>query len=58
MTALFFFVLHMGYDLPMMIGAAAMCVITGYVYEKTRSIWGSSLLHFVVGFVPKMIGII
>ena len=58
MTALFFFVLHMGYDLPMMFGAAALCVITGYIYEKTRSIWGSVLLHFVVGFVPKMVGII
>jgi len=58
MTALFFFVLHMGYDLPMMFGAALLCVITGYVYEKTRSVWGSILLHFAVGFVPTVIGII
>ena len=58
MTALFFFVLHMGYDLPMMFGAAVLCVVTGYVYEKTKSVYGSILLHFVVGFVPTMIGII
>ena len=58
MTSLFFFVLHMGYDLPMMFGAAVLCVVTGYVYEKTKSVWGSILLHFVVGFVPTMIGII
>ena len=58
MTALFFFVLHMGYDLPMMFGAAILCVVTGYVYEKTKSVYGSILLHFVVGFVPTMIGII
>lgn len=58
MTALFFFVLHMGYDLPMMFGAAVLCVVTGYLYEKTRSVYGSILLHFVVGFVPTMIGII
>ena len=29
-TALFFFVLHMGYDLPMMFGAAVLCAVTGY----------------------------
>ena len=29
MTALFFFVLHMGYELPMMFGAAVMCAVTG-----------------------------
>lgn len=58
MTSLFFFVLHMGYDLPMMFGAAVLCAVTGYVYEKTKSVYGSILLHFVVGFVPTMIGII
>jgi len=58
MTALFFFVLHMGYEIPMMIGAGVMCAVTGYIYEKTKSVWGSILLHVVIGFVPKMIGII
>ena len=58
MTSLFFFVLHMGYDLPMMFGAAVLCAVTGYVYEKTKSVYGSILLHFVVGFVPTVIGII
>ena len=57
MTALFFFVLHMGYELPMMFGAAVLCVVTGYLYEKNRSVWGSILIHFIVGFVPKIIGV-
>ena len=57
MTALFFFVLHMGYELPMMFGAAVLCVVTGYLYEKNKSVWGSILIHFVIGFVPKIIGV-
>ena len=57
MTALFFFVLHMGYDLPMMFGAAVLCVVTGYLYEKTKSVYGSIIIHFVIGFVPKIIGV-
>ena len=57
MTGLFFFVLHMGYELPMMFGAAVLCVATGYLYEKNKSVWGSILIHFVIGFVPKIIGV-
>ena len=57
MTSLFFFVLHMGYNLPMMFGAAILCAVTGYLYEKTKSVYGSILIHFVIGFVPKIIGI-
>lgn len=56
-TALFFFVLHMGYDLPMMFGAAVLCAVTGYLYENTKSVWGSILVHFVIGFVPKILGV-
>ena len=57
MTALFFFVLHMGYGLPMMFGAAVLCVVTGYLYESTKSVYGSIIIHFVIGFVPKIIGV-
>lgn len=57
MTALFFFVLHMGYELPMMFGAAILCALTGYLYEKNKSVWGSILIHFVIGFMPKIIGV-
>ena len=57
MTALFFFVLHMGYGLPMMFGAAVLCVVTGYLYESTKSVYGSIIIHLVIGFVPKIIGV-
>ena len=57
MTALFFFVIHMGYELPMMFGAAILCALTGYLYEKNKSVWGSILIHFVIGFVPKIVGV-
>ena len=56
-TSLFFFVLHMGYDIPMMFGAAILCAATGYLYEKTKSVYGSTLIHLVIGFVPKMLGV-
>ena len=57
MTGLFFFVLHMGYELPMMFGAAVLCIVTGYLYEKNKSVYGSILIHFVIGFVPKIVGV-
>ena len=58
LTSLFFFVLHMSYPLYYMTIAALFCVATGYFYEKNRNIWGCALLHFVIGFMPRALGIL
>lgn len=58
LTSLFFFVLHMSYPLYYMVIAGLFCVATGYFYEKNRNIWGCALLHFVIGFMPRALGIL
>lgn len=58
LTSLYFFVLHMSYPLYYMVIAGVFCVATGYFYEKNRNIWGCALLHFVIGFMPRALGIL
>ncbi|MBR2675965.1 MAG: CPBP family intramembrane metalloprotease [Solobacterium sp.] len=57
-TALFFFIIHFQYPLYYMTGAMVLCMITGYLYEKYPSIWGPVLIHFVIGFLPRCLGIL
>ena len=57
-TALFFFIIHVQYPLYYMTGALVLCMITGYLYEKYPSIWGPVLIHFVIGFLPRCLGIL
>lgn len=58
LTSLYFFVMHMSYPLYYMTIAGLFCVATGYFYEKNRNIWGCALLHFVIGFMPRALGIL
>lgn len=30
---------------------------TGYLYERDRNIWGAALIHFVIGFMPRALGL-
>ena len=56
-NGIFFAVLHMNYPLYYLIGAGLLCIGTGYLYERDRNIWGSSLIHFVIGFMPRALGL-
>ncbi|MCR5835264.1 MAG: CPBP family intramembrane metalloprotease [Lachnospiraceae bacterium] len=56
-NGLFFMILHMNYPLYYMVGAGILCIATGYIYEHYRDIWGSSLIHFVIGFMPRALGL-
>jgi len=58
LTALYFFILHMSYPLYYMVVACIFCLATGYYYETNRNIWGCALLHFVIGFFPRSLGIL
>ncbi len=53
-----FFILHMQYALYYMTGALLLCLVTGILYEKDRNIWGSILIHFAIGFMPRCLGVL
>lgn len=56
-NAMFFAILHMNYPLYYMLCAGLLCLFTGYLYERDRNIWGSVLIHFVIGFMPRALGL-
>ena len=57
MLGLFFASLHMNYPLYYLLGAGLLCFGTAYLYERDRNIWGSVLIHFVIGFMPRALGL-
>ncbi len=57
-TSVLFFIIHMQYPLYYMCGAMVLCALTGYIYEKHPNIWGPVLIHFVIGFLPRSLGIL
>jgi len=57
MTGIFFAILHMNYPLYYLMGAGLLCFGTAYLYERDENIWGSVLIHFVIGFMPRAIGL-
>ena len=56
-TSLFFGILHMAYPMYYILGAVFLCSLTGYMYERDKNIWGTVLIHFVVGFMPRALGL-
>ena len=56
-NGIFFMILHMNYPVYYLICAGLLCIITGYLYERDKNIWGSTLIHFVVGFMPRALGL-
>ncbi|MBO7703458.1 MAG: CPBP family intramembrane metalloprotease [Solobacterium sp.] len=56
-TSLFFFIIHVQYPLYYMLGAALLCLSTGYLYRKYPTIWGPVLVHMAIGFLPRCFGI-
>lgn len=57
-TSMFFAALHVYKGLAMCIGAAVMSVLLGILYRKDRNIWGISLIHYTVGLVPNLLGVV
>lgn len=57
-TAMFFFVLHLQYQLYYMTGAFLLCFFTGLMYERDRNIWGAVMIHFALGFLPRCFGVL
>ena len=54
---LLFSVFHMHYRTITFLGAGIMCFVTGILYERDKNIWGVWILHFVLGVLPRTIGL-
>ncbi|MDO5155277.1 MAG: CPBP family intramembrane metalloprotease [Eubacteriales bacterium] len=52
-----FALFHVNYQLYYIIGAGLLNYVTGRIYEKDHTIWGCSMIHFCVGFLPRAMGL-
>lgn len=55
--SMIFGILHICYPMYYMLCAGLLSFVTGYIYEKDKSIWGCILVHFFIGFFPMAIGV-
>ncbi len=56
MSALVFGAFHVVYGIRMMCLAMALSLLTGWIFQKERSVWGPALAHFCMGFFPACFG--
>ena len=50
LSALTFGLFHVVYGAPMMLAAMLLSLITGWIFQKYRCVWGCAAAHFAVGF--------
>ena len=50
LSALSFALFHVVYGVQMMLAAMALSLITGWIFQKYRCVWGCAAAHFAVGF--------
>ena len=55
-SALSFGAFHVVYGFRMMILAALLSLVTGWLFHRERCVWGCALLHFTCGFFPACFG--
>ncbi len=55
--SMIFGILHVSYPMYYMFCAALLSLITGYIYEKDKNIWGCIMVHFFIGFFPMAMGV-
>ena len=56
LCALTFAVFHVVYGLQMMLLAMALSLITGWIFQRIRCVWGCAVIHFALGFFPRCFG--
>ncbi len=56
MSALTFGAFHVVYGIRMMLLAMALCLVTGWIFRRERSVWGCAVAHFACGFFPACFG--
>lgn len=57
MSAVTFGAFHVAYGIRMMLLAMALSLITGWIFQKERSVWGCAVAHFACGFFPACFGL-
>jgi len=50
-TSLLFAIMHLPYGFPFMVGAFALSVALGILYEYQEDMWGCALLHWLLGYL-------
>ena len=50
LCALVFGLFHVVYGAPMMLLSMALCLLTGWIFQKYRCVWGCAAAHFAIGF--------
>lgn len=56
MSALTFGAFHVVYGIRMMLLAMALSLVTGWIFQRERSVWGCAVAHFACGFFPACLG--
>ena len=57
LAALTFAAFHVAYGIEMMVAAAALSLVTGWIFLRERAVWGCAVAHFCCGFFPLCFGI-
>lgn len=55
--SILFALYHVNYPLYYIICAGVLNFVTGRIYEKDHNIWGCTMIHFCVGFLPRAMGL-
>lgn len=56
MSALTFGAFHVVYGIRMMLLSMALSLVTGWLFQRERSVWGCAIAHFACGFFPTCFG--
>ena len=56
LCALLFAIFHVVYGLQMMLLSMALSLLTGWIFQKFRCVWGCAVVHFSLGFFPACFG--
>ena len=56
MSALTFGAFHVVYGIRMMLLAMALSLVTGWIFQHERAVWGCAVAHFACGFFPACFG--
>ncbi len=56
MSALTFGAFHVVYGIKMMLLSMALSLVTGWIFQRYRSVWGCAVVHFACGFFPACFG--
>lgn len=58
LAALLFAAFHVAYGVKMMLAAATLSLVTGWLFLRVRAVWGCAVAHFCCGFFPYCFGIV